>query len=707
MTLQLDIDSARGSAAGSWTIGTDVGGTFTDLWLRSPDGKSYVCKSPTTQDVVTGVIDAVHLAADSVKMTPTELCSQVGRFGHGTTVGLNALLTGRTVKTGLITTRGFGDVLEIGRLRRGTAGLQGLELGDYFLRGQIPPLVPRHLVAEVDERIDRNGEVLQDLDLDSVREAVRNLIDQEVKAVSVCLLWATENPEHELQVAEIIAEELPEAFLSLSHQTAPAVGEYARASTTSANAALGPIAGNYLLRLEKELQELGMNAPIMMTTSAGGVAPAKTVTDSPVTSLLSGPASCVVAGQSLGAETRRPNILTMDVGGTSFDVGVVVEGSTLLRDDVTFGGADMKVPSVDIASVGAGGGSIAAVTGGVLTVGPRSAGANPGPVCYGKGGTQPTTTDADLVLGILDPESFSSGGIELDREAALQAIDEKIARPLGISAIEGARAIRVMFDATMSDLLRSVTIERGYDAREFVLVAGGGSGPSHAWALCRELGLDNFLVPATATAQSAYGAGTSELKTTAGRTAYVRIAPGAAPDAASAAELTKALELSRASVLEAMTLAGTPMVSYTAAVRYHGQTHHLDIPLATEPSTDDLQLMLDQFESSYEVLYGKGSGFREAGFEILSVRAVATLPSEAAPPASEGEQFMYEGAREVIFDDAEQPEDTEVYSVKWPAAGQSITGPALINLPGCVVVVPPGGSAFTEANGIIDVKVSQ
>ena len=349
-----------------YTIGTDVGGTFTDLWLSLPDGDSLVCKSPTTLDVVTGVINAVHLAAELVGLPVTELCSQVTRFGHGTTVGLNALLTGRSARTGLIATRGFGDVLEIGRLRRGTAGLRGLDLGDYHLRGRTAPLVPRTLVAEVIERVDANGTVVTPLDEESVRAAARRLRDAGVEAVGVALLWSIENPEHELQVARILGEELPDAFVSLSHVIAPSLGEYARASTTVANAALGPIAGHYLLDLQARLGELGMTAPIMMTTSAGGVVPAATVTATPVRSLLSGPASCVVAGQSLGTVLDRPNVLTMDVGGTSFDVGVVVDGAPLLRDDVTFGGADMRIPSVDIASIGAGGGSIAAVSGGIL-----------------------------------------------------------------------------------------------------------------------------------------------------------------------------------------------------------------------------------------------------------------------------------------------------------------------------------------------------
>lgn len=699
----------EGEVAGGWAIGTDVGGTFTDLWLRSPSGESYVCKSPTTADVVTGVIDAVHMAAELTGLSTRELCEQVDRFGHGTTVGLNALLTGRSAKVGLITTRGFGDVLEIGRLRRGTAGLQGLDLGDYSLRGRTPPLVPRELVVEVTERLDAQGEVLTALDLDSVRRGAQRLKADGVEAVAICLLWATENPDHEIAAAQVVSEILPEAFVSLSHVIAPAVGEYARASTTAANAALGPIAGHYLLELERRLRELGMRAPIMMTTSAGGVVPAATVTSYPVRGLLSGPASCVVAGQSLGEQQGLANVLTMDVGGTSFDVGVVVDGAPLLREDVTFGGADMRVPCVDIASIGAGGGSIASVTGGILSVGPRSAGAVPGPVCYGKGGTEPTTTDADLVLGVLDPERFGSGGIVLDREAAARAIEEKVGRPLGLDAVEAARAIRVVFDAAMSDLLRSVTIERGHDPREFTLVAGGGSGPSHAWALCRELGLEGFLVPATATAQSAYGAGTSDLKTTASRTSYLRLGSGAAPAAEHVETLARALAETARAALESIPDPERATLTHTAAVRYHGQAHHLDIAVAQIPDVPDVAAMLERFESEYELLFGHGSGFREAGFEILSVRSVAAQPSadRSAGEQTTGERFEVRGVRPVVFDDPAAPEDTVVYGCRWPAADQRVEGPCLIQLPGCVVVVPPGGAAETDSTGVIHVKAGE
>ncbi|MGP6177694.1 hydantoinase/oxoprolinase family protein [Microbacterium sp. A196] len=688
-----------------WSIGTDVGGTFTDLWLRSPDGESWVCKSPTTADVVTGVVNAVHLAADTAQVDVRDLCRGVTRFGHGTTVGLNALLTGRAARTALITTAGFGDVLEIGRLRRGTAGLQGLDLGDYHQRGQVPPLVPRTQVIEVAERIDADGVVRTPLDEASLADAVKRLRELDVEAVAVCFLWATENPVHENEAAAFIRREMPELFLSLSHDVAPAVGEYARASTTVANAALGPIQGRYLGQLADQLGDLGMIAPIMMTTSAGGVVPATTVVERPVTNLLSGPASCVVAGQKLGVELGTTHVLTMDVGGTSFDVGVIVDGSALMSDQVTFGGADMRVPSIDIASIGAGGGSIAAVEGGVLSVGPRSAGAEPGPVCYGKGGTEPTTTDADLVLGVLDPHQFGSGGIVLDRDAAERAIEEKVGLPLGLPTIHAARAIRVVFDNAMADLLRAVTIERGHDPREFTLVAGGGSGPSHAWALCREAGLAGFIVPGTATAQSGFGAGTSDLKTTAARTSYRRVLPSVGATAEDAATVAAAIADTAARALD------TPdpehaTLTHTASIRYFGQAHHLDIPVFADPDADAIADLLERFEVAYEQLWGKGAGFKEAGFEILSVRSVAALPAALLGDGRSEEKFVHVGSRPVVFDDPDKPDMAKVYTVRNPAPSQQLLGPALIQLPGCVVVVPPAGVATTDELGLIHVKVN-
>jgi N-methylhydantoinase A len=549
--------------------------------------------------------------------------------------------------------------------------------------------------------------VVVPLDEERLRDSLAVLAGRDVGAFGVCLLWATENPDHERRVAGIIAELFPDAAVSVSHEVAPTVGEYARASTTVANAALRPIAGAYLRELTDRLAELGMTTPIMMTTSAGGVVPAATAAATPVSTLLSGPASCVVAGQMLGRQLASTNVLTMDVGGTSFDVGVVVDGVPLLRDDVTFGGADMSVPGIDIASIGAGGGSIAGVQDGVLTVGPQSAGARPGPVCYGLGGTRPTTTDADLVLGVLHPDRFGSGGIRLDKEAATTAIARQIGAPLGLDAVAAARAVRAVFDSAMADLLRSVTVERGHDPREFTLIVGGGGGPSHAWALCRELGLARFVVPATATGQSAFGAGTSDLRTTASRTTYARVLPGTTPGDDLATSVGHALTDSRRRALEALPAPDRAEVSHTVAVRYHSQAHHLDVDIAGEPTADDLADVLKRFEHGYEKLFGAGAGFHEAGFEFLSVRAIAARRNDSGTAAALGEQWRRIDVRPVVFDDPTAPDATTVYACDQPAAGQTAEGPCLIELRGCVVVVPPGGRATTDELGLIHVEVPQ
>ena len=692
-----------------WQAGTDVGGSFTDVWLRTDDGREIVRKAPTTADVVTGLLEGLNAVAQAAGLRVDELLPRLGRFGHGTTVGLNALLTGRAARTALVTTAGFGDVLEIGRLRRGYAGLRRDQLADYHQRGRTAPLVPRTRVVEVAERMDRTGTVLAPLDTASARLALRGLADQGVEAVAVCLLWSTENPVHERALRDLIADELPGMFVSLSHEVAPAVGEYARASTTVANASLGPMAGQYLDELGRQLRARGLRVPLLCTTSAGGVATAASLAGHPVRSLLSGPASGVVAGAIAGTLLGRRNVLTMDVGGTSFDVGVVVDGSPLMTSEVTFGGVDIRVPSVDVASIGAGGGSIASVAGGTLTVGPRSAGSTPGPACYRRGGTRPTATDADLVLGVIDPGHFA-GGIRLDGDAAWQALSEHVAVPLGLTVRAAAHAVRAILDASMADLVRSVTIERGHDPREFTLIAGGGSGPSHAWSLCQELGLDEFVVPPTATAQSAFGAGAAPLRTTSERTCYLRLAPGQQPGEEHASVLRRAASHVSGQARAALPSAVAVHVDLTAAVRYRGQAHHLDVPLACPPEDPDgdrlVGQLLDRFEHDYELLFGRGAAFREAGFEVLSVRAIATaadLPSAGSDLT--GSPLREIGRRDVIFDDPQAPVSTPVYASDRPSPGSWLPGPCLVELPGCVVVVPPGGTVTADDDAALHVKV--
>jgi len=671
-------------------VGTDVGGTFTDLWVRADDGRQAVLKSPSTADIIGGILNALDLASAHFGLSTQEFCATVDRFGHGTTAGLNALLTSSAARTALVTTAGFGDTLEIGRLKRQLAGLTELEIGDYTNRGRWPAIVPRQLVVEVAERIDRDGDIVVPLADHEIDRLLERLSSMDVQAVAVATLWSVTNPEHELRIGAAVRERFPELFVSLSHEVAPAVGEYARMSTTAANAALGPVMSDYLARLDDALRRRGLTVPVMVMTSEGGVVAADVVSDQPVSVLMSGPAAGVIACQRIGRRLGRAHLLTVDIGGTSFDVGIVVRGDPLLRDQFTVAGVDVQRPAIDVATIGAGGGSIARVRDGALTVGPYSAGARPGPACYGRGGTEPTATDADLVLGVLDEDGFAGGTMTLDRAAAAAAIEKHVARPLGVGVVEAAWGIREVLDARMADLLRSVTIEKGHDPREFVLFAGGGQGPSHAWALCRELGIGTFVVTPTATGQSAYGTGTCELKRTISRPCYLRLTGEHEIIAGDLAQL--------AEDLAAMT--GQGDLRQTVAIRYRGQAHHLDVPVVDGlASPEALDKTLRGFEEQYEALFGSGAGFREAGFELTGLRVIATHAFGDEIQAAPADDVVWVGSRNVVFDDPAKPVHCPVYHTAFPAPGQELRGPCLVSFPGQTLVVPPGATARTDTAG--------
>lgn len=690
-------------------IGTDVGGTFTDLWVAADDGQTRVFKSPTTADVLSGVLDAITLAAEAHNITLEDFCSRIERFGHGTTVGLNALLTGNAARTAVITTKGFGDTLEIGRLKRQTSGMNEMERTDAYLRNRIPPLVPRNLVIEVDERVDVNGKVIKPLDEAQARTAIRGLKERGIEAVAVCTLWSTHNPVHEIGLRDLIAEELPGTFVSLSHDISPGVGEYARMSTTAANAALGPLVGGYLTSLEQRLQNAGMKVPVLMMTCAGGVLPTSVLNSRPAFALFSGPAGCVMGSRATGAQASFNNIITMDIGGTSFDVGVIVDGKPIMRSEISVAGADIRVHSIDVDSIGAGGGSIAHVEFGELRVGPRSAGSNPGPACYGRGGTLPTSTDADLVLGVLNPANFIGGRMKLDVDAAYRAIDEHVAKALGMNVMEAAWSIRQILDSRMADLLRRMTLARGYDPREFTLLANGGAGPSHAWVLAEELGLNSFVVPAAATAESAFGTGNSDLGFTAERPAYARISPGSNPNAEQLNRITTALRSAVSEVRTNLNLAGPKggvTLERRVAIKFRGQTNHLEIDLDRDEFTlDAFNAVTNMFEQQYETLFGRGAAFSNAGYEIMSVRAIGTgaLPPPAL--ATKGEIFQPQGHRRVTFHDAKSPVEADIYQTSFPREGETAVGPAIIEFPGQSVVVPPGARATADKFGNIHVRI--
>jgi N-methylhydantoinase A len=691
-----------------FVIGTDVGGTFTDLWIASGDGETRVFKSPTTKDVLGGVIDAMHMAAKAYGLTFEAFCADITRFGHGTTVGLNALLTGTAAKTFVITTKGFGDTLEIGRLRRQTSGMNEFEMTDAFLRNRHPPLAPRSQIIEVDERIDANGNVIAALGDAEADRAIAQLVAQGAQSIAVCTLFSVVNPAHELMLRNKIRAALPDAFISLSHEISPSVGEYARMSTTLANAALGPIAGRYLSRLEDILRKAGMKVPVLMMTCAGGVLPTAVLNDRPVFALFSGPAGCVVGSRALGELIGAENVLTTDIGGTSFDVGAIVQGKPIMRGQISIAGADLNVRSIDVDSIGAGGGSIASVEMGDLRVGPKSAGANPGPVCYGRGGTEPTATDADLVLGVLDPDNFIGGQMKLDKDAAARAIEEKIAKPLGLSVMEAAWGIRQILDSRMADLMRRMTLERGYNPRDFVVLANGGAGPSHAWVLSAELGLDSFVVPAAATAQSAYGIATCDLGFVAERPVYVRVGPGAKPADERLASVSSALQSASAEA-EGLLREASPQSRITlerrVSIRFRGQTNHMDIALASEAmNLESYGQLVRDFNAQYETLFGRGASFSQAGYEILGIQVAATAHLPPPSIAGVGEPLVKAKTRMVVFDDPAKPVETVIYKTSYPPPGTQADGPCIIEFPGQSVVVPPNYKASADKFGNLHVK---
>ncbi|MZR13699.1 hydantoinase/oxoprolinase family protein [Maritimibacter sp. DP07] len=690
-------------------VGTDVGGTFTDLWVSDGAGPARVFKTPTTPDVMTGVMDAVALAAGTLGLSIGDFCVRIRRFGHGTTVGLNALLTGTSARTGVIATEGFGDTLEIGRIRRQTSGLSEYEVTDFHLHNRYPPIVPRHLVREVRERVDATGRVLIPLDEAQAGAALEELAEAGVEALAICTLWAQANPVHEARLKDMAREVLSDAFLCVSHKIAPVVGEYGRMATTAANAALGPVAGRYLSRLEQSLRDHGMTVPLLVMTNAGGVLPTSALNDRPAFTLFSGPAAGVIGSRVMADRLGRDNILTTDIGGTSFDVGVIAEGRPLASTEFSVAGADLRLPSIDIASIGTGGGSIASVEFGDLTVGPRSAGSTPGPVCYGRGGQEPTATDADLVLGILNPDDFLGGRMRLDTEAAREAIETRIARPLGLDTIRAAWGIREILDNNMADLLRRVTIERGHDPLTFTLLANGGAGPSHAWSIARELGLGGFVVPAAATAHSAFGCGTGDLGMSESTAVYVRVRHGERPSDAALGAARDALERIERVVTYHLAAAGAEgdvTLERFAAVRFRGQTNALDVPFGGAGFDATIyDTVIDGFEAAYERLFGRGAGYRQAGFEIVELRVSGTAALAAATATGHGDTPRAHGSRPVVFDDPDAPVDTTIYHVDYPAPDSEVHGPAIIEFPGQSVVVPPGAIARADAYGNLHVTL--
>jgi N-methylhydantoinase A len=696
----------------SYVVGVDIGGTFTDCVVVGDAGTMTFGKaSSTPHNFAEGVLDAARDAARNLGMRDVKgLLSSTKLFYHACTIGDNTLITRAGAKTGLIATKGFGDAMLM--MRGGiTAGLSDSEAGHAAALIKPDPFVPKHLIAEVNERIDYEGDVLVRLEADEIDRAVSSLLDRGCESIAVALLWSIANNSHERMLGEYLRQRYPKIFVSLSSETAPFPGEYERTATTVFNAYIGPKIGTYLKNLRDLLADHGLKREPLIMQAYGGVLDIDASVQKSVGTIESGPASGIVACHFMGGLTGDKNIVAADMGGTTFKVGVV-RNDKLERDyRPIFLRHRLLAPKIWVESIGAGGGSIAWIDHetGLLKVGPEGAGANPGPVCYRLGGTEPTVTDASLVLGFLNPDYFLGGQIGLDLEGARNAINEKIAKPLNMSVVEAASAIYRIVNAQMSDLIRNATIQRGHDPRGDTLFAFGGAGPAHASRFAAELGMKQVVVPVTASVHCAVGLVASDVMYQDG--ASERVLIPVPPNRAN--EIFAPLLARVRGNLHKVGFADKDItISRSVDVRYRYQVHELNVPLPSDADLTeaDLEELYAKFDTLYEEAHGKGSAYRAAGKEIVTFRVTGSgaLPKPTLMSSSVGAgdaSAARKGERPVYFVDYADYRSTPLYDIGRMKCGMKIAGPAIIETPITTIVVNPGDDALMDELGNIRISV--
>ena len=696
-------------------VGVDIGGTFTDCVVVNGQGEMVVGKSLSTPpDYSTGAIDAVRDAARNIGLAgEEELLQQTALFFHACTIGENTLITRSGPRTGLVATRGFPDTLLMMR-GKVTDGLTEAEAGRLAWLRKPEPFVPRSLVAEVNERMDYKGAATVRLDEEQAAAALDALVARGVESVAVCLLWSVANDVHERAVADILEKRHPAVYVTLSSAAAPFVGEYERTATTVFNAYIGPRISAYLMNLHQVLRGKGLAKPPMIMQAYGGVLDIEATCRNAVGTVESGPASGVVGSRFLGEMIGEDDILATDMGGTTFKVGVVREGR--IERDYTPVVLRHRVlaPKIWVESVGAGGGSIAWIDGdtGLLKVGPEGAGASPGPVCYGLGGVEPTVSDADVILGYLNPDYFLGGRMRLDRDAALRAVERRIAEPLGMGVTEAARGIYRIANAHMSDLIRRATVEKGHDPRSFVMFAFGGAGPMHASRYAADLGVRQVVIPLTASVHGATGLISSDVVHEYGKSDHLQVPADPGRVNENFAELVRRAE----AALGAAGFSPSRMaVTRSVDMRYRYQVHELNVPLApgTAPLADpDLEQLYADFDDAYEKAYGKGSGYREAGKEILTFRvtAVGLLNKpriKEEPVVGASPERARKPERSVFFEELGDFAPTAIYDFRRMRPGMEVSGPAVIETPVTTVVVNPRDRANIDGFRNIRILVGE
>jgi N-methylhydantoinase A len=678
-----------------YRIGIDVGGTFTDLVAVDGQGQVTFAKAASTpSDQSQGVMAGLERLAEAFGLDRASMLAQTERIVHGTTVATNALLERKGAPTALLTTLGHRDVLEM---------REGLKDDRYDLRQPPPePLVPRHRRFGVRERMRADGRVETPLEDDSLAAAIAEVVLGDIEAVAVCFLHSWRDGGHERLAADAVRAAMPDAYVSLSSEVFPQIKEYERVCTTVVNAYVGPGLERYLTRLAARLREEGFSGPVLIIQSHGGVA---TIADSvrlAAGAVLSGPAGGVAGSRHAARLIGQRDLLLFDMGGTSTDISLVVDGDAQIASDRRLAGQRVALQALDIVSIGAGGGSIARVdAGGVLHVGPESAGAEPGPACYGQGGSHATVTDANLVLGLLDPDNFLGGRARLDPAAAAAAVD-RTAQALGVDRMTAAAGIQRVINTRMAEGIRLVSVRRGVDPRRFAILAFGGAAGLHVTDLACQLGLRRVVVPRLAAVLSAWGMLTSDLRYEIART---HIGDASRLDAEALRAIYEAIEAEGRARLAAASFDGEVRVQRSADMRYGEQIFEVNVGLdGIDWSAPDMLGQLGAaFHRRHEELYTYSLPDQEPVLVNARVAVIGGLPSPPQEPGLADRPLAAPRARRRIYLGAWQ--EVPVLDFDALAPGQEVAGPALIESATTTVLLRPGDDARTSAIGWLDVSV--
>ncbi|MBP7002141.1 hydantoinase/oxoprolinase family protein [Amaricoccus sp.] len=681
-----------------YRVGIDAGGTFTDFILADTNGQVRIFKTLSTpKDPTQAIENGLALITEETGISARDIVSNADLCINGTTVGLNALITHTGARTGLIATRGHEDSIEI-RL--------GHKEDGYRYDPSYPPatmLVPRHLRRGVQERVLSNGSVRTPLDEEDVRAACRYFLKEGVESVAISFVWSVLHTDHELRAAEIVREMMPDVRLTVGSILYPQVREYTRTSTAIVNAYLAPILHRYVTAVDAKFRELGSRHPVRYFMSNGGLALGNTVTDQSVYAINSGPASAPQAALHVGEPWGEKNIITVDMGGTSFDITLTRDGQANVSKNIDFLRYRIGIPMVQVETLGAGGGSIGWIDSmGLMQMGPQSAGSEPGPACYGRGGENPTTTDANVVLGYLSPEGLVGGRLPLDKSKAEKAISSRLANPLGLDIRKAAYGMFTVVNNNMVNAIRRVSVERGYDPRDFVLMGAGGATGAHITALAREMGIGKVLFSKLASGLCAYGQILSDVKYN-----YMAPAPMRLEGAEAAARLARLFDeletRGRADLAEDGFSGDKISIRRSLDMRYVGQVHECTVEIDIFDVTEEtLETIKAAFHERHRQLYTYAEP--HSAVEVVNVESVVTghveKPGRMTIAAGRGADSAVKGKRDMVFSADGATTPTPVYDGAKLGAGDELAGPAVIEEVTTTIVIEPGWTARLDETGV-------